>query len=311
MRYFTGFIISVISILILASAADAQILKKLKNKAKKATEDKVEQKIDQEIEKKAEQMVENSWDLFFGTEYDESGNPKKSPFTLASSANVEESYQFDVVTTMQIENIKENGKNEPPMFMNMLFNENEMYTGTRFSGEQMEGADGEVFIIYDLKNEVMVMLMDSEDGKFSFAYDWKQAEEYADKFAEMYEDEEMEEAEEIDETEYPQFKKIGTKTVSGKSCEGYESLSGDSRMEMWLTQDEDLGIQRMFQVNSQAKQLKGKVPQDYPAGMMMEMTHEDLESGEKTVMKVTDINKNANVAYNMKEYPTMSFGKKN
>ena len=67
----------------------------------------------------------------------------------------------------------------------------------------------------------------------------------------------------------------------------------------------------MFQVNSQAKQLKGKVPQDYPAGMMMEMTHEDLESGEKTVMKVTDINKNANVAYNMKEYPTMSFGKKN
>ena len=246
MRYFTGFIISVISILILASAADAQILKKLKNKAKKATEDKVEQKIDQEIEKKAEQMVENSWDLFFGTEYDESGNPKKSPFTLASSANVEESYQFDVVTTMQIENIKENGKNEPPMFMNMLFNENEMYTGTRFSGEQMEGADGEVFIVYDLKNEVMVMLMDSEDGKFSFAYDWKQAEEYADKFAEMYEDEEMEEAEEIDETEYPQFKKIGTKTVSGKSCEGYESLSGDSRMEMWLTQDEDLPLYLVF-----------------------------------------------------------------
>lgn len=309
MKFVTGFTISVISILILASAADAQILKKLKNKAKKATEDKVEQKIDQEIEKKAEQMVENSWDAFFGTEYDESGNPKKSPFTLSSSANVEETYQFDMVTTMEIENIRENGKNEPPMLMNMLFNEDEMYTGTRFSGEQMEGADGEVFIIYDLKNEAMVMLMDSEDGKFSFAYDWKQAEEYADKFGEMYEDEEVERNEEM-EDDFQQFKKIGTKTVSGKSCDGFESLTSESRMEIWLTEDEDLGIQRMFQVNSQAKQLKGKVPQDYPAGMMMEMTHEELNSGEKTVMKVTDINKNANITYNMTEYPSMSFGKK-
>lgn len=311
MKFITRFIITVISILIVASSADAQILKKLKNKAKKATEDKLEQKVDQEIEKKAEQMVENSWDLFFGAEYDESGNPKTPSFTLSSSANVEETYQFDVVTTMEIENIRKNGKNEPPMLMNMLFNEDEMYTGTRFSGEQMDGADGEVFIIYDLKNEAMVMLMDSEDGKFSFAYDWTQAEEYADKFTEMYEEEEMAETEEIEETELPKFKKIGTKIVSGKSCDGYETLSEDSRMEIWLTQDEDLGIQRMFQVNSQAKQLKGKVPQDYPTGMMMEMIHEDMESGEKTVMRVTDIDKSANIAYNMAEYPSMSFGKKN
>jgi len=307
MRFMTGLLISILSILIFASNADAQILKKLKNKAKNATEDKLEQKIDQEIEKTAERMVENSWEIFFGGEeyYDEEGNPQMSPFSLSSNANVEDTYHFEVVTTMEIENIKKNGKKESPMYMDMHFNNDQMYTGTKISGEQMEEADGDIFIIYDLKNEAMVMLMDSKDGKFSFAYDWKQAEEFANKFSEMYDAEE-----EAEEPEMPQFQKIGTKTISGKSCEGYLTESEKSKMEIWVTQDEDLGIQKMFQVNSQAKHLKGKVPEDYPNGMMMEIIHEDLDNGEETVMKVTDINKNANIAYNMSDYPAMSFGNK-
>jgi hypothetical protein len=61
-------------------------------------------------------------------------------------------------------------------------------------------------------------------------------------------------------------------------------------------------------MNEQTKHLKGNVPENYPAGMLMEMTQEDLKSGEKIVMKVTDINRNASVTYTMSDYPAMSFG---
>jgi hypothetical protein len=60
-------------------------------------------------------------------------------------------------------------------------------------------------------------------------------------------------------------------------------------------------------MNEQTKHLKGNVPENYPAGMLMEMTQEDLKSGEMIVMKVTDINRNASVTYTMSDYPAMSF----
>jgi len=43
----------------------------------------------------------------------------------------------------------------------------------------------------------------------------------------------------------------------------------------------------------------------------MEMVQEDLNSGEKTTMRVTDINRNASVTYTMSDYPPMSFGSRN
>ncbi|HKL16664.1 MAG TPA: hypothetical protein VJ915_13560, partial [Balneolaceae bacterium] len=54
--------------------------------------------------------------------------------------------------------------------------------------------------------------------------------------------------------------------------------------------------------------LRGTVPDNYPyGGMLMEMTQKDLNSGDVTTMKVTDINKNASVSYIMSDYPPLSF----
>jgi hypothetical protein len=44
--------------------------------------------------------------------------------------------------------------------------------------------------------------------------------------------------------------------------------------------------------------------------MVMEMVSEDLESGDKTIMRVTDIQKNADVNYKMADYPALSLSQK-
>ncbi|NBC28166.1 MAG: DUF4412 domain-containing protein [Bacteroidetes bacterium] len=311
------------SSLIYIPTADAQLGKRLKERAKKAAENKVEQKLSNEVEKAAERAVEKSWNSIFGEEFGSEGDGINVSFTMNSNAVTEDAYSFDVTSTMEIETVTEDGTVEGPMIMQMHFNENELYSGTKFSGEEMEGSEGEMFMIYDLKNESMIMLMDSEDGKFSFAYDWKQAEQLAEEFSEIEEEQEETEMESGAEDEAKtvsepdnsvdeyQFEKIGTKTIAGLECQGYKTEDDDSVMEYWVTQDEDIGIYNMLRTNEQTKHLKGNVPDDYPAGMLMEMTQENLKSGEKTIMQVTDINRNASVTYTMNDYPTMSIGNQN
>ena len=307
MRELIAFLIVTLTSLAFVSTADGQIFNRLKDRAKKAAEDKVEEKLSNEVEKAAERAVEKSWQSIFGEEFGSEGDGINVSFTMNSNAVTEEAYRFDVITTMEVETVQKNGNSDGPMIMKMHFNEAESYSGTKFSGEQVDESEGEMFMIYDLKNESMVMLMENEDGKFSFAYDWKQARSLAEDFKEMAPDSTTESDQEEME-EWENFEEIGTKTISGLECRGYRSENEDTMMEYWVTEDEDLGIQKMLRINEQTKELKGNVPENYPAGMLMEMIQEDLNSGEKTTMRVTDINRNASVTYIMSDYPAMSFG---
>lgn len=302
MRELIALLIITLVSLAFASTAEAQIFNRLKDRAKNAAENKVEEKLGNEIEKAAERAVEKTWRSIFGDEFGSEGDGLNVSFAMNSNAVTEEAYSFDVITTMEVETIQPNGSTDGPMIMKMHFNEAEAYSGTKFSGDQIDESDGVMFMIYDLKNESMVMLMESEDGKFSFAYDWKQARMLAQDFEEMSADSEDEDIE-----EWENFEEIGTKTIAGLECRGYRSENENEVMEYWVTRDEDLGIQKMLRINEQTKHLKGNVPENYPAGMLMEMTQEDLNNGEKMTMRVTDINKNASVTYTMSDYPAMSF----
>jgi len=307
MRELIAFLIFTLTALAFASTAEAQIFKRLKDRAKNAAEDKVEEKLSNEVEKAAERAVEKSWRSIFGEEFGSEGDGINVGFTMNSNAVTEEAYRFDAITTMEVETVHENGSSEGPMIMKMHFNDAEAYSGTKFSGEQIDESEGEMFMIYDLKNESMVMLMESEDEKFSFAYDWKQARKLAEDFEDMESGESTDSNEEEME-DWDNFEEIGTKTIAGLECRGYRAEDENSVMEYWVTEDEDLGIQKMLRINEQTKELKGNVPEDYPAGMLMEMIQEDLNSGEKTTMRVTDINRNASVSYTMSDYPAVSFG---
>lgn len=301
MKYIGRVTIGIIGILLFASSIEAQILDRIRNRAQQAAEDRVQQRIDEEVQKAAEQMVDQAWDSIFGDGIIGGGEGGGSIFRMNSNVTTEDTYSFDIISTMEIEIIDEDGDTEPPLIMKMHFNEDEMYTGTQFVGEQMDMDEGEVFIIYDFNNSAMVMLMESEDGKFSFAYDWSQALETAGE-----EDEEEIDWDEVEE--WQNFTKIGTKTILGYESDGYESRDEDAITEVWVTRDAGFGMEKMFQANANAKQLQGTIPENYPYGMMMEMTTENLQSGEKTMMRVTDITQNAGVDYNMSDYPVLSFG---
>lgn len=54
--------------------------------------------------------------------------------------------------------------------------------------------------------------------------------------------------------------------------------------------------------------MKGRMPADYPQGMMLEMTSTNTGSGEKVMMRVTNIDTNAHVTYAMSDYPKMKMG---
>ncbi|HKL19074.1 MAG TPA: DUF4412 domain-containing protein [Halalkalibaculum sp.] len=289
--------------------AEAQLLKRLKKKAEDAVEKKAEEKISSEIERRAEQMVEKSWNSIFGDIEGSGEEGNRNPiFKLNSNVATEDSYRFNTVTTMKIETVDNNGKTEPPVFMDMHFNDDGIYTGTGFSGEGMDQQQGDVFIIYDFKNSAMIMLMNSEDEKFSYAYEWQNVLQQVE---EMEEDVTYEDGPADNEPEnWEGYTKIGSKNIAGYSCDGYRSENEHTVTDIWVSREANFGMSRMFQANANAKQLRGKIPADYPNGMLMEMETKNQKSGEKTIMKVTNIKENVNVIYEMSDYPAMSFGGK-
>ena len=314
MKYSLKFFLTLLILAFVASGTQAQIFKKLKKKAQDALENKAEQKIDEEMQKAADKMVDNSWDAVFGG----FGEGEDSPFAMSNNVATEDVYDFDIVATMEIKSKKANGKSEPPMYMDMHFKENAQYTGTKFRGEQMREAQGDLFIIYDIKNSAMIMLMSNDKDKFSFAYDWEQAiassQQVKEKMEEAGYEEEMDENDDTDTDDintWGNYKKIGSKNIAGYNCDGYRSENQQQVVEVWVTRDADFGMPNMFRANANAKQLKGKLPEEYPTGMMMKMTMEDLQNGDKTFMEVKNINTSADVRYAMADYPKMSFDMEN
>lgn len=310
-------LITIVLVAVFTSGAEAQIFKKLKKKAQQAFEQKAEEKIDEEMQKAANKMVNNSWDAIFGN-MALNGENAELPFIFNGNATTEDVYRFNTITTMKITNERSDGSSDPPVFMDMHFNDEAQYTGTAFRGGEMDKAGGEVFIIYDFKNAAMVMLLSSEDGKFSFAYDWQQALDYADETmaqADSMASDTAPAPEEInwDEVdEWNGYTKIGTRTIAGYKCDGYrsENTDGNGSMEVWVTRDATHGMANMFKANTNAKQLKGHMPENYPYGMMIEMTAVD-ENGDKTMMEITDVKKNVDVSYTMADYPAINPTKNN
>lgn len=305
MKYTISILVAIFLSGIFSINAEAQLLNRLKKKAKQAAEQKAEEKLTEQVEQAAQRAVERSWNSIFGEMNTDSSNGARLPFTTGSNVKTEDAYHFNTITTMKIQTVGKNGEPEPPVIMAMHFPEEAMYTGTRFESEEMKKDEGDLFIIYDFKNAAMLMLMSNEKDKFSFAYNWQQNFESPESDSLYQEDVDWDKVD-----EWQNYKRIGSKNILGYDCDGYRSETDNEIVEVWVSRDAEFGMNNLFQANTNAKQLKGKIPEDYPHGMIMEMYTENLNRGEKTTMKVIDVDKNADTSYSMTEYPQMSFGNK-
>lgn len=296
--------IAIAFLFVTATDASSQVLKRLQQKAQGAVERKVEQKVDEKIEKMADKLVNNSFDAVFGDmEANADGTPRRLPFTMGADVPKEDVYSFDTVVTMEIESFKSNGSSDGKAEMLMHLNDGAQYTGTRISSDDMRKSNSDLFIIYDFKNESMLMLMDSEGSKMSMGYKWTEALSAIQDSIDANEDINWDEAE-----TWNGYKRIGTRTIAGYKCDGYEYEDENATMQIWVTREVEIGWHTMFGANANTKQLKGRIPDEYPYGMMMELTSTSKKNGEKAVMKVTNINERANIRYVMADYPTVSMG---
>lgn len=312
MRTFATVVLAVL-IAALASTGEAQILGRLQKKAQEAVEKKAEDKLNAKIDQLAQKMVDNSFSAVFGdsaaptpgSAASSGSTGRAAPFSLGGNAKTESQYRFDLVTSMEIETWRKDGASAGKALLKMHFNTTEPYTGTAIIDPNGKAPEGQPFIVLDAKNASMVMFMASDKNKFSIAYDWKDAQRVAQANAQQSAPVNWDTV-----TVWRNYKKIGTKTIAGFSAEGYRSESPEGIAEVWISRDKRLGAGNMFAAGSSMKQLKGRMPNEMPQGMLLEMASTNAGTGERVSMKVTEINASANVTYAMSDYPKMEMGKK-
>jgi len=296
-----------------APAASAQILKKIGQRATDAVERKAETKVNQKIDQAADRLVNNSFDSVFGSDTPSDGkNGGKtsgnrggsSIFKMIPNAPTEDHYDFNVVLTYEIETRPKGGAATDKAEMLMNFSTTNQYAGVKLKAAEPKKGDGDMFAIFDVKNEAMVMLFNSEDGKFSIAYGWHEAVKYADTVS-------------APKTtggaggtttttangSTMTWTKIGSRKIAGYSAEGYRGDDEKGIVEVWVSTDASLAFGRMMGATSSMKQLRSTVPANHPVGMLMETNTTDKKNGDKGRMTVTSVDKNASVRINMADYP--------
>jgi hypothetical protein len=300
--------ISVIALTsVLASSANAQLFRGLKDRLANAVEERIERNVEdrvvQNIEDGARQSVDQSFNaIFSGMDTTGKSDGQGGPSILSSmldtsNLKLQDEYNFDIAANFEIQSFDSKGKASDPMQMVFHYAENAPYTGTQMLSGDAANA-GAAMIIYDFDNQAMVMLMDSDGSRFSIAYNWAiaSAEWNADP------------ATEAAAGDVPQFESIGTRTINGYTSEGYRTQSEDQVTEIWVSNDVAPGIERIFQANRTVPMMNANMPEGYPQGMIMELTSENTETNEKVVMRTLGIDTGSQVSYKMSDYPLMSLG---
>lgn len=298
-----------------ATPAHAQIWKRVQKKAEEAVTNKAEAKLDAKINEMAQKMVDNSFNTMFGDPAaggDGSGGGGKFtlPFKIGSDVKTEDRYVFDIVTTYEMESFEPDGSSEGKALITSYHSKSGEYTGTKISDPEKK-AEGEAIIIFDVKNQAMLMLLSSDDGKFRMGYDWSQAEQYAAQAAASAppSKQEVQAAAADAEEMWHEFKKIGSRSIAGIDADGYRSETADGVSEVWVSHDKSIGGGGLFGANSSMKQMRGRVPEEYPTGMLLEVNGKDKD-GSRFVMRATDINRNARTTIEMSDYPPVTMGGK-
>lgn len=285
------------------SFAQAQFgVDNLKNKAKNAVGQAIDRKIEQEMNKAAERMVNKYWDKWLGKYYQENGSYAGGgagsaggsfPFVMDNNVTVEESYSFNSSMTMLIESYKKSGKPDETVTMTMYGHNEGGYVGTLLIDQSQKPGE-QTFIINDFKNHAMVMLFTTEGEKTSMAYSLMMAEPTE---MEVVADEETPD-------EMVNFEQIGTKEILGYTCSGYRIDNEDAISEMWFSQEVLFGTGLMNATPAAAAATHPSMP----SGTLMEWDSTDKKSGERSVMRVTEINPNATMSIDMNEYPRIQMG---
>jgi len=298
-----------------------RLLNKLREKVEEKVEERVEKKVEDRVDEKVDQAIDNQLDkIEESIETDEASGPGDKGGASGSDEErqermqrmlkgmgiagdpvpVDDSYSFNNLVQMHFESFKPNGNKEnegefithcDPQSQSMAY---EMISGNM-------GQPGQGLFIVDLKNEAIIILSE-ENGKKSgivygmgsFMQDLKEPEEELDlgESPETY-------------ISNPNVTKTGrTKNIAGYKCDEYKYSDEESESLMWITSDLKLNARDFFSTLFKTSMYAGGMQWGY----MMEMTTTDKETGERSFMEVTRVDKNSNTRFSLSDYQITNLG---
>jgi len=235
--------ILLIAFLVFASQlSHGQFLKKLKKKA----QDAVENVIIDKAANKAAQMAGNGMDKMFDMKFGGPADPSILP----------ESYDFEWKYTLQMKH------NKGTMNMNYYLTPDATYFGSQPEMEDQKIMAENMFMVFDQKLNVMAIFMDSENGKAGHVLQQPDIEgELEDEVNTVMDD-------------YT-FKEIGTKTILGYECQGFQMENDELKMTMYVALDAPVSF----------NQVAGGSPKSLPKGFDPKW----MEKVENSIMMEIDI----------------------
>ena len=316
-------IISLTLALLLSPSLSLQAQSLMDRMAKKAAE-KLEQKTEERIEQKIDEGIERGLDATEDA-VKEGAAADTPPAASRQTAEQREAqqqirmqnmlskmgmsgepvrfndtYTFDTSVRMHIKTLKKNGKVGSEGDMISYLNASQNCSAFEFVSGNLEMKDGpknKGLFIMDQDNKTTLILSNENNEKTGIAYGMSGLEHLT------YEENSYDE-EEAD-GQHPNLQKTGrTKTIAGYPCEEYTYANEESKGTVWLTtsikNQQSRALPNQFGWN--------QVFLGSTKGYLMASESTDLETGETSIMEITEINTTRKTTFNTREYSITNLG---
>ena len=313
-------VLSFVLSLLIQPVQGQNLLKKIKEKA----ETKIEEKINERVEKKVDEKIDEGLDKVEESLEKENGNdtgdtePVKNTSREQALQNrmqgmlkgmgisgepvlYENNYSFDYLIQMHIQSYDNTGASTSNgEFITHLNPNSKSLAYEVVSGDMAKPGQG--MFILDAENGAMIILNNENGEKTGIVYGMGA---FFQSVGESYE-------EDIDLSETPEtylanpnVKKTGkTKTIAGYKCEEYVYEDEETKSHIWITKDMKMNTQDFFSTLFKTSLYSHGMGWGY----MMEANSENKNTGEKSVMQVTRVDKNSNKKFDLGSYNMTNLG---
>jgi len=285
-----------------------KLLNRLKQKVEQKIEEQAAKKSNEETETesviKDETSSEKNSDVDSG---EEQMQQKMQGFlkgigVSSTPVPIAESYHFNHLIQMHIESYdKSGGKTSEGEFITHFNPKSKSMAYQVLSGDM--GKPGQGMFIIDAENSATIILSEDNGKKAGMVYGM---DGFMQSMEDVYEDEELDFSETPESyLANPNITKTGRKKiVAGFKCDEYVYKDEDTKSEFWITKNLKINTQDYFSTLFKTSMYSNGMPWGYT----MEVNSENLLTGEKSVMKVTNVETNSNTNFSMSDYEITNLG---
>lgn len=281
---------------------------KIEERASKKVEEKVDEKIDQKIDETLDEIDKSENKSSSQESRDEKNTQRMQKIMKGIGVSgepvpVESNYAFSTMIRMHLQTIDGNGKTT---------SEGDFVTyvdpgATNFAYEVLSediGNKGTGIFIFDMKNKASIILNEEDGKKTGLVYGLGAMVGDETTLQELTKEEE----EAVENVALnPYFKKTGrTKNIEGYSCDEYEYDNPEEQTKgsYWITND----------LSFKSRDLYGTILKTAAwapgthGGQLMEAESTDKKTGERSILKVTEINQKAGKKFDLADYQVTNLG---